>query len=171
MTFRVSKNLIAILLASAALGIFIGLGFFTFGYGKGASYLGSDPNACANCHVMWSYRDSWIKSTHRHVAVCNDCHAPGNVAEKYASKAVNGFFHSLAFTTGDFPEPLRIKPMNRALVEDACRSCHESIATDTRHEALSVFAKDHKDSFTCTRCHRGVGHDSVGHVISFGGAQ
>ena len=61
------------------LGIFIGLGAFTFGYGKGWSYLSSNPAACANCHVMQGHYDSWQNSSHRHVAVCNDCHLPHNL--------------------------------------------------------------------------------------------
>lgn len=26
-----------------------GIGFFTFGYGRGASYLSNDPQTCVNC--------------------------------------------------------------------------------------------------------------------------
>ena len=40
-------------------GVLGGLGFFTFGYGKGLSYLSNDPAACANCHVMQAHYDSW----------------------------------------------------------------------------------------------------------------
>jgi cytochrome c nitrite reductase small subunit len=31
-----------------ALGAVVGLGSYTFVYAKGGSYLGNDPNACAN---------------------------------------------------------------------------------------------------------------------------
>ena len=50
------------------LGILSGLGAFTFGYGKGWSYLSSNPANCANCHVMQGHYDSWQNSSHRHVA-------------------------------------------------------------------------------------------------------
>lgn len=154
----------------AALGILLGLGFLTFGYGKGASYLGNDPNACANCHVMRDYRDSWLKSPHRHVSVCNDCHAPGPLWQKYGSKAINGFFHSLAFTTNNFPERMQVTPMNRKLVEQACQGCHVSIANDiahfTRGEDSTV--NDGGNGKFCTRCHEGVGHEGGGHIISIG---
>lgn len=64
---------------------------YTFVYAKGASYLTNDPKACANCHVMQDYYDAWIKSSHRAVAVCNDCHAPhDNMVRKYYVKADNG---------------------------------------------------------------------------------
>jgi len=94
-------------------GMFCGIGVFTFGYGKGASYLTNDPAACANCHVMQPQYDSWQKSGHRHVAVCNDCHLPPTFTGKLITKADNGFFHSVAFTTGDFHEPIQIKARNR----------------------------------------------------------
>jgi hypothetical protein len=38
--------------ACALIGAAMGLGLFTFWYAKGASYLGNDPETCANCHVM-----------------------------------------------------------------------------------------------------------------------
>src|ERR1044072_4823371 len=34
------------------LGVVIGVGSFTFGYGRGFSYFSPDPRACANCHIM-----------------------------------------------------------------------------------------------------------------------
>src|SRR5690606_38417276 len=79
------------------LGMLGGVGAFTFGYGKGASYLSSDPRACANCHVMQGHFDSWMNSSHRNVAVCNDCHLPHHPIGKWVVKGDNGFFHSLAF--------------------------------------------------------------------------
>ena len=53
------------------------------------------------------------------------------------TKAANGFWHSFALTTGRFPEPLRIKPHNRAITEEACRRCHAEIveAIDRRGPA------------------------------------
>ena len=74
-----------------ALGAALGIGGYTFIYAKGASYLTNNPQACANCHVMQNHYDAWLKSTHRSVAVCNDCHAPHNLIGKYLIKADNGF--------------------------------------------------------------------------------
>src|SRR5688572_28285981 len=90
----------------AVLGTALGVAGYTFIYAKGHSYLTNNPAACANCHIMQEHYDGWLKSTHRSVATCNDCHTPPGVVGKYWTKADNGFFHSLAFTTGDFPEPL-----------------------------------------------------------------
>lgn len=141
----------AALCVAFASGAFAGLGGYTFAYARGASYLTNDPAACANCHVMDDHYSAWMKSSHRSVATCNDCHTPNNLLGKYATKASNGFFHSLAFTTGDFPQPLRIKPRNREIVEQACRKCHADLV-----EPLVE-----PESLACVRCHASVGHLSL----------
>jgi hypothetical protein len=92
--------------AGVALGVAVGGGLYTFVYAKGGSYLTNNPQACANCHIMQDHYDAWIKSSHRSVATCNDCHTPPGLIPKYLTKAENGFFHSLYFTTGNFPDPL-----------------------------------------------------------------
>jgi cytochrome c nitrite reductase small subunit len=68
----------------------IGVGIYTFGYAKGASYLTNDPGACANCHVMREQYDAWLKASHHAVAVCNDCHAPHTLAGKYPHAICRG---------------------------------------------------------------------------------
>jgi cytochrome c nitrite reductase small subunit len=165
------------ILAAAALGAAAGLGAFTFIYAKGASYLTTDPAACANCHVMGEHFAAWQRSSHRAVATCADCHMPHNFIGKYAAKASNGFWHSVAFTTGRHPDPLLIKPRNRAIVEQACRDCHEPIvgaiemgdavarkqAPDDSRPAVSRpqvhdGAGTGATRLSCVRCHVHVGH-------------
>ena len=107
------------------LGVALGLGAYTFAYARGWAYMTDDPRACANCHVMNEQYDGWIKSSHRSVAVCNDCHVPHASSRKYATKARNGFWHSYYFTTGTFPEPIRALPASRAIAEANCRRCHD----------------------------------------------
>jgi cytochrome c nitrite reductase small subunit len=162
------------IVAAVALGIAAGLGAFTFVYAKGASYLSSDAASCANCHIMEEHYAAWLKSSHRNVAKCADCHMPHDVIGKYSAKASNGFWHSLAFTTGRFPDPLQIKPHNRAITERACRDCHGAIveamsagqrgavgptpATADRpaiHDGPTV---EGAGELSCIRCHTYVGH-------------
>lgn len=132
------------------LGSAIGLGLFTFVYARGGSYLGNDPAACANCHVMNEHYAAWRKSSHHAVAVCNDCHAPPGGLAKYWVKAKNGFNHSYAFTSGDFVEPLRITPANREVTEEQCRRCHADMVDAMTH--------GDNDDTSCIRCHDSVGH-------------
>ncbi len=142
---------IAPILAACTLGILIAIGGYTFIYAKGYSYVTNDPAACANCHVMDNHYRAWMKSSHRTAAVCNDCHTPPGLIPKYTVKAINGFNHSFAFTTGRFPEPLRITPMNTAATEKACRKCHEEIVT-------AIEGPHPGNQLSCIRCHSTVGH-------------
>ena len=124
------------LAAALLVGAAAGLGLFTFGYARGYSYLGHDPAACANCHIMSEHFAAWMKSSHRQVAVCNDCHTPHSLVGKYVTKASNGFWHSFYFTTGQYPDPLRITRRNHEVTEGACRYCHEEIVAAIDHGAV-----------------------------------
>lgn len=139
-------------LLAVPIGLAVGVGAFTFVYAKGASYLTNDSRACANCHVMNEQYDGWTKSSHRAVASCNDCHTPPGLIPKYATKASNGFWHSFAFTTGRFHEPIRIKPRNHDVTERACRKCHAEIV-----DAIDRFHAPGRE-LSCIACHRSVGH-------------
>jgi cytochrome c nitrite reductase small subunit len=143
---------LAALVFAVAVGLAAGLGGFTFAYAKGYSYLQDDPAACANCHVMEDHYAGWTKSSHRNVATCNDCHAPTTVVAKYVNKADNGFWHGLKFTTGDYPENIRIREHNREITEAACRTCHGDLVDplDANHTG--------PDAVSCIRCHGSVGH-------------
>lgn len=143
-----SRTVIGALLG-AAIGMAVGVGAYTFVYAKGSSYLTDDPAACANCHVMGDHYSAWLKSSHRAVAVCNDCHTPSGFVAKYATKASNGFWHSYGFTTGDYPDPLRIKPHNLEVANDACQKCHADLT------ASMAF---HREPASCVSCHQNVGH-------------
>ncbi len=137
---------------AAAFGVLGGLGAFTFGYGDGTAYLSNEPTACTNCHVMQGHFDSWVKSSHHGVATCNDCHLPHDFAGKWLVKADNGFFHSLAFTTNDFHEPIQIKARNRRVTQNACLHCHGDLV----HSMFPV--ERGGDMLWCVHCHSDVGH-------------
>lgn len=133
------------------IGAAAGLGLYTFGYAQGASYMTDDPRACMNCHVMTEQYDGWVHGSHRAVATCNDCHTPHDFFGKYLTKAINGYNHSLAFTTGLFHEPIQITPRNEAITEQACRHCHAEVV----HQ---IDLGPGSEPLSCIRCHRSVGH-------------
>jgi cytochrome c nitrite reductase small subunit len=143
---------VAPVLLAIAVGILLGIGFYTFGYARGASYMTDDPSACANCHVMREQYEGWMKSSHGKVAVCNDCHTPPGFVAKYTTKAINGFFHSLAFTTRHFPDEIQITDRNYRVTQQACMKCHEPIVSDIQS------SRAHSEDVPCIGCHRTVGH-------------
>lgn len=149
-TLSVSGALLWCLIGAAG-----GIGTYTFYYAEGASYLSNDSAACANCHVMQGHYDAWIKSSHRSVAQCNDCHAPhDSILDQYYCKARNGYFHSRAFTTNDFPDQILINEYNRGVTEQACRNCHSAVVHSID---LSLSSSD-STQMSCIRCHDEVGH-------------
>ena len=152
MTARSQRGFAAPVILAVVTGVLIGAGIYTFGYAKGASYLSNNPQTCANCHVMRAQYESWMKSSHGKVAVCNDCHTPPGLIPKYTTKAINGFFHSLAFTTQRFPDEIIITPRNHRVTERACLKCHEDVVQGIRG------TRGHDQDVACTTCHRTVGH-------------
>jgi cytochrome c nitrite reductase small subunit len=121
----------SIVIVAVVWGVALGLGSYTFAYARGWAYMTDDPQACKNCHVMNEQYDGWIKSSHRSVAVCNDCHVP----------------HA------NFPEPIRALPGSRAIAEANCRRCHEPVV-----QAMGTPAHAGSLDISCIRCHGSVGH-------------
>ena len=52
----------------------------------------------------------WLRSSHRNVAVCNDCHTPKGFFAKYLNKSANGDHH------------VRSPLLN---INRACQTCHK----------------------------------------------
>lgn len=136
-----------------AVGVLFGLGGFTFHYAEGLSYFSTDPQACANCHIMRPQYDGWQKASHHGVATCADCHLPQTFVAKYLAKASNGYHHSKGFTFQDFAEPIRIKPRNERILQDNCLRCHEAMV----HSLVSGSRTD-RDAVQCVHCHATAGH-------------
>jgi cytochrome c nitrite reductase small subunit len=135
-----------------AIGLAVGVGGYTFIYAKGGSYLTNNSAACANCHVMQEHYDAWIKSSHRTVATCNDCHTPAGFIPKYYTKADNGSGIRLRSPRESTRIRLRLKPHNMRVTEAACRKCHSDIVEDIQG------AHRGDEATSCVRCHGGVGH-------------
>jgi cytochrome c nitrite reductase small subunit len=133
------------------LGILFGVSTYTFSYAKGTSYFSNNPESCVNCHVMRDQFESWNHSSHKAFATCNDCHTPHSFPNKWIVKGINGWNHSLAFTTGNFPEPIQIRAFNERIALDNCTECHESLLTQIHQAELGEPA-------SCVSCHGNVGH-------------
>jgi cytochrome c nitrite reductase small subunit len=143
------------------MGIFMGVGVFTFLYAEGLSYLSADPKACVNCHIMRPQYDSWQKASHHAAAVCVDCHLPHGFIRKYIAKAENGYHHSKGFTFQDFHEPIMIKPKNSRILQENCIACHREMVSGLVEGATTGAQTGH-----CIHCHRSTGH---GEPVGLGG--
>jgi cytochrome c nitrite reductase small subunit len=150
------KRTLLLLAITATLGLFAGLGSYTFTYAHGLSYFSNDPRACVNCHIMREQFDGWQKSPHHAVATCNDCHTPHDFFRKYLTKAENGYWHSKGFTLQDFHEPIMIRRKNVAVLQENCVGCHQQIV-----DGINTHPGDPQKMLDCLHCHREVGHGPV----------
>lgn len=148
---------------AVTVGVVAGIGGYTFSYAEGLSYFSTDPAACVNCHIMQPQYDGWQHSSHHAVAVCVDCHLPETFVPKYLAKAENGWRHGKLFTTGGFEEPITVKPAGQQILQDNCLRCHGPL-TDAIQGHWR--APEGDQVFSCTHCHRSVGH---GVMVGLGG--
>ena len=144
----------SIVIVVAVLGTALGLGSYTFAYARGWAYMTDDARACANCHVMNEQYDGWIKSSHRSVAVCNDCHVPHSLIAKYSTKATQWLL-ALVPTFRRAPSRSQSGRCRRAvaIAETNCRRCHEPVV-----QAMGTPAHAGSREISCIRCHGSVGH-------------
>lgn len=150
------KRFLLGLALTGVIGLFLGLGTYTFTFAHGLSYFSNDPKACVNCHIMREQFDGWQKSPHHAVATCNDCHTPHDFIRKYLTKAENGYWHSKGFTLQDFHEPIMIRPKNVAVLQENCVGCHQQIV-----DGINTHPGDPQKMLDCLHCHRDVGHGPV----------
>ena len=85
------------------------------------------------------------------MATCNGCHTPHSFPQKYIIKGINGWNHSLAFTTGNYPDPIRIRGFNADVVQANCVDCHQSLVSQ-------IHSSKPDEERSCIACHGNVGH-------------
>lgn len=146
---------IPILICLVAILAVVGMGLRATNF---TAYLGNDPTACNNCHVMGTVYEGWYHSRHQSAATCNDCHTPHALIPKYVVKARSGFNHVSAFATGHIPDAIRAAEATRAVVQENCIRCHS--------ETVSQVADGQPDAGRyCFDCHRTVPHGVRGNSL------
>lgn len=143
---------LALIISGITLAIVAGVGLYVSNF---TVYLGNDPTACNNCHVMDAAYESWFHAGHKEWAACNDCHTPHDFIPKYIVKAESGYHHVTAFTFGTYPVNIRAKEESREVIQENCVRCHT-----TAVESIADGQKD-ADRF-CFECHRDVAHGNRG---------
>jgi len=142
------------ILSAIFIGSAIGSVIFTIGYSEMPSYLGTDPQTCANCHVMQQYYDSWAKGPHHAVAKCDDCHLPStDIVNKYYVQLDDGMRHSYIFATKTYPQNIVIRPSSLAVVNAQCLTCHDVMTQQIRYVPDA-----NGETVTCSHCHSTIGH-------------
>ena len=149
------------------LGIFVGLAAYTFYISKAPSYLSDNPETCINCHVMNPHFNDWAHSSHRNVAVCNDCHVPhDNFIHKYFFKAQDGLRHATIFTLRNEPNSIYIREAGKKAVQENCIRCHERTTGMQFLGSVMPGYRNHLRERNCLECHRETPHSRVNSISS-----
>jgi cytochrome c nitrite reductase small subunit len=106
-------------------GIALGLSLLVVRISNATSYLSDNATTCLNCHVMTNAYSTWLRGSHGHVTVCNDCHIPhSNPVAMLAFKASDGARHATVFTLRREPQVLHLNPAAVPVVQSNCIRCH-----------------------------------------------
>lgn len=151
-----------IIYVNVLIAFFVGIFIYTLYVSNAVSYLSDDPKTCVNCHVMRSEFATWQHSSHREVAVCNDCHVPhNNVFNKYFFKAKDGLRHATMFTFHLEPQVIKMHEAGQAVVLKNCQNCHKNLNSEVGLSNTTLEDKMHGDGKLCWDCHREVPHGRV----------
>ncbi|TPN82995.1 cytochrome c nitrite reductase small subunit [Aquimarina algicola] len=153
-------------IAIVSIGIVTGLGFFMAKEASLVSYMSDSPQACVNCHVMTPVYNSWMHSSHREQASCNDCHVPhDNIVNTYFFKAQDGLLHASVFTARAEPEVMFMREASEEVVQNNCIRCHIQQVTQVKYNGWLQDHTENRIERKCWSCHQEVPHGTV-HGIS-----
>jgi len=139
---------LAVFVAIVALGVFA---FVT----EAATYMGSNPETCANCHVMDAAYENWYHAPHEDWTECVDCHLPhDNLFSYYVEKARTGMHDVYVFSTGQTPAVIWATAHTKSIIQANCVRCHQTTVENTPMMA--------DGTRQCWDCHRNVAHGARG---------
>ena len=127
------------------------------------TYLGDDPSACVNCHIMASYYATWMHGAHARNTTCNDCHVPhDNVFRKYYFKGKDGMNHVYKFVTRQERQAIRAIDESAEVIMENCVRCHATLNTELVNTGRITYM-DAKCGAgqACWDCHRDVAHGKM----------
>ena len=112
-------------------GIIVGGGALFMYMLRAHTYLGDDPAACVNCHIMSPYYATWFHSSHARDATCNDCHVPHeNIVKKWTFKGMDGMKHVAAFLAKSEPQVIQAHEASSQVIMNNCIRCHTQLNTE-----------------------------------------
>lgn len=112
-------------------GVVVGGGGLFMYLLRAHTYLGDEPSACVNCHIMAPYYATWFHSSHSRDATCNDCHVPHeNAVKKWTFKGMDGMKHVAAFLTKSEPQVIRAHEASSEVIMNNCIRCHTQLNTE-----------------------------------------
>lgn len=150
-------------------GAFVGLGgLFMYLLRAHTYFIGDDPAACVNCHIMTPYYATWSHSSHGRDATCNDCHVPHqNLAVKYGFKAMDGLKHTAYFVAHAERQAIMAESMSAEVIMDNCIRCHTQLNQEfVKTGRIDYMTAKRGEGKACWDCHRNVPHGGMNSLMS-----
>ncbi|MGV8830271.1 MAG: cytochrome c nitrite reductase small subunit [Breznakibacter sp.] len=158
------KWLFPVIIVSAFM---VGLVLFLVYISNAPSYLSDQPKTCVNCHIMAPQYATWMHSSHRERATCNDCHVPqDNLFNTYYFKGKDGLRHATIFTLRAEPQVIQIKDAGKKVVQQNCIRCHIDLVTDVKMNTIHPEFHSQRSDKKCWDCHREIPHGRVNSLSS-----
>ena len=161
-------------------GVVCGLGgLFMYLLRAHTYFVGDDPSACVNCHIMTPYYATWSHSSHGRIdnqsngATCNDCHVPHqNLALKYGFKAMDGLKHTAYFVMHSERQAPMAETLTGQVVMDNCIRCHTQLNTEfVKTGRMGYMQQLAQGGKVCWDCHRNVPHGGMNSLMATPGAE
>ena len=150
-------------------GVICGLGgLFMYLLRAHTYFVGDNPSACVNCHIMTPYYATWSHSSHGRDATCNDCHVPHqNLAMKYGFKAMDGLKHTAYFVTHSERQAPMAEKMTGEVVMDNCIRCHTQLNQEfVKTGRMGYMQQLAQGGKVCWDCHRNVPHGGMNSLMA-----
>ncbi|MBQ8989152.1 MAG: cytochrome c nitrite reductase small subunit [Prevotella sp.] len=150
-------------------GVLVGLGgLFMYLLRAHTYFIGDDPAACVNCHIMTPYYATWSHSSHGRDATCNDCHVPHqNIAMKYGFKAMDGLKHTMYFVAHSERQAIMAEDMSAEVIMDNCIRCHTQLNQEfVKTGRIDFMMAKRGEGKACWDCHRNVPHGGMNSLTS-----
>lgn len=149
-------------------GILVGGGGLFLYQLRAHTYLGDDPSACINCHIMAPFYATWFHSSHSRHATCNDCHVPHeNAVKKWTFKGMDGMRHVAAFLTHSEPQVIQANPESAKVIMNNCIRCHTQLNTEfVKTGKIDYMMAQTGEGKACWDCHRDVPHGGTNSLSS-----
>lgn len=150
-------------------GVIVGLGaLFMYLLRAHTYFIGDNPSACVNCHIMTPYYASWSHSSHGRDATCNDCHVPHqNLAMKYGFKAMDGLKHTAYFVAHSERQAIMAETMSAEVIMDNCIRCHTQLNQEfVETGRINYMMAKKGEGKACWDCHRNVPHGGMNSLSS-----
>ena len=159
------QKIVLLVLAGVVCGL---VGLFMYLLRAHTYFIGDNPSACVNCHIMTPYYATWSHSSHGRDATCNDCHVPHqNLAVYYGFKAMDGLKHTAYFLAHAERQAPKAEDLTGQVVMDNCIRCHTQLNQEFVTTGRKGYMQQQREGGkVCWDCHRNVPHGGMNSLMS-----